>query len=198
MKKRCLCLLTVLLLVLSMAACSSEEPAEKPDDEAMATETGKILVAYFSATGNTRAVAEQIADTKGATLFEIVPEQPYTEDDLNWRKDGSRTTEEQNDDSARPAISSKVENIDEYDTVFLGYPIWFGQAPKIISTFLESYDFSGKTIIPFCTSGGSGIGSSATELHGLVADDAVWQPGTRFPTDPSKNEIEEWVNSLVL
>lgn len=126
----------------------------------------KTLVVYFSCTGTTELVVEYVKEILGADIYEIVPENPYTEADLAYYTNG-RADQEQNDPDVRPAISGGVENMDTYDTIILGYPIWHGQAPRIISTFLESYDFSGKTMIPFCTSHSSGIGSSASNLHVL-------------------------------
>lgn len=161
------------------------------------TEENKILVAFFSATNTTQGVAEQMADGLGADLYEIVPEEPYTDADLNYNDDNSRSTMEMNDPTVRPAISGSVENMEQYDLVFLGYPIWWGEAPRIVSTFMESYDFSGKTIVPFCTSGGSGIGSSAENLADLT-DGAEWIPGQRLDGGSSQDEIMEWVNSLGL
>ena len=157
----------------------------------------RVLVAYFSATGITRPIAEYAADILNADLYEIAAETPYTSADLNYGNNTSRATAEQNNPSARPAISGGVENMADYDIVFLGYPIWHGQAPKIISTFLESYDFAGKTIVPFCTSGSSGIGSSDTNLHTLAAD-ANWLSGRRFGGGASRNTIEEWIDGLAL
>lgn len=162
------------------------------------TNTGnKILVAYFSATGTTRTLAEYAADFLDADLYEIVPEVPYTADDLNYNNSASRANREQNDSSARPAISGSVEDMGDYDVVLLGYPIWHGQAPKIIYTFLESYDFSGKTIVPFCTSHSSGIGSSDTNLHAL-ATGADWRSGRRFPGGTSRETITDWIDGLEL
>ena len=158
---------------------------------------GKILVAYFSATGTTETIAQHIAAATGADLYEIVPEVPYTDADLNYGNSSSRTTQEQNDPSARPAISGEVEDMADYDIVFLGYPIWHGQAPRIISTFLESYHFSGKTIVPFCTSHSSGIGSSDTNLHSL-APDADWLSGRRFGSGAVTSEVRAWVDELQL
>lgn len=122
-----------------------------------ASKIGKVLVAYFSATNTTKGVAEKIAESTDGTLYQITPEQPYTSANLNYSDRNSRSTKEQNDSSARPKIDGSVENMDEYDIVFLGYPIWWGEAPKIMYTFLESYNFEGKTIVPFCTSGGSAV-----------------------------------------
>ena len=156
----------------------------------------KILVAYFSATNTTRPLAEYAADILNADLYEIVPEVPYTEADLAYYTNG-RADQEQNDSSARPAISGSVDNMADYDVVFLGYPIWHGQAPKIIYTFLESYDFTGKTIVPFCTSHSSGIGSSDTNLHPL-ASGANWFAGRRFASGTSRSTMEEWISGLEL
>lgn len=158
---------------------------------------GKALVAYFSATGSTAGIAKQIADATGATLYEIQPETPYTSADLNYSDSSTRATKEQHDDTARPAISGKVENMADYDVVFLGYPIWWGQAPKILYTFVESYSFDGKTVIPFCTSGSSGIGSSATNLQKSTSG-ANWLTGNRFSASASRDSIVSWINGLGL
>ena len=156
------------------------EPSESVSTEEQETDVStKTLVVYFSCTGTTELVAEYITEILGADSYQIVPEDPYTETDLAYYTNG-RADQEQNDPDVRPAISGGVENMDEYDTIILGYPIWHGQAPRIISTFLESYDFSGKTIVPFCTSHSSGIGSSADNLHVLCADSTLWMEGRRF------------------
>lgn len=157
---------------------------------------GKTLVVYFSATNTTRPLAEYAADILSADLYEIVPEEPYTEADLAYYTSG-RADQEQNDPTARPAISGNVENMADYDVIFLGYPIWHGQAPRIISTFLESYDFTGKIIVPFCTSHSSGIGSSDTNLHSL-ASSANWLAGCRFAGGTTRSTIEDWINGLDL
>ncbi len=157
-------------------------------------QTSKILVAYFSCTNNTENIAKYIAEITGGTLYEITPAVPYTSADLNYNTD-CRANREQNDPAARPEISGSVENMDEYDVVYLGYPIWWGQAPKIIYTFLESYDFAGKTIIPFCTSGSSQIGSSADNLHSC-ATSATWLDGNRFSGSAAKSTVESWINGL--
>ena len=161
------------------------------------SEETKILVAYFSATNTTEGVAETIADSLYADLYEIVPEQPYTDDDLNYHDDNSRSTIEMNDSSVRPAISGSVEDMEQYSIVFIGYPIWWGDAPRILSTFVERYDFAGKTIVPFCTSGGSGVGYSATNLEALT-DGAAWIDGTRLNGGSSHETIVDWVNGLGL
>lgn len=169
---------------------------EKEETDSETKADGKqVLVAYFSATNTTEGVAEYVADVLGADLYEIVPEDPYTDADLNYNDNNSRSTIEMNDPSARPAISGSVENMEQYDIVFIGYPIWWGEAPRIVSTFMESYDFSGKMIVPFCTSGGSGIGSSATNLEQLTSG-AEWLAGQRLNGSSSRDEIAEWVNSL--
>lgn len=174
----------------------ADDSIPAPDISDSTEDGAKILVAYFSCTGNTSVLAEYAAESLHADLFEIVPETPYTDDDLNYSNSDSRTSIEQNDESARPAIAGSVENMEEYDIVFLGYPIWWGQAPKIISTFLESYSFDGKTIVPFCTSGSSGIGSSGSNLHGLTSEDVTWLAGDRLPSDTSKEEMAEWIQNL--
>lgn len=157
----------------------------------------KVLVAYFSATNTTQGIAEHIANGLNADIYEIVPEESYTDADLNYNDNNSRTTIEMNDPDARPAISGSVEDMEQYDIVFIGYPIWWGEAPRIVSTFVESYDFSGKTIVPFCTSGGSGVGSSATNLEQLT-DGADWLPGKRLNGSDSQDTVMEWVNGLGL
>lgn len=153
------------------------------------------LIAYFSASGVTEGVARTIADVTKGDLFEIIPEKRYTDADLNWRDSKSRSSVEINDQKARPKISSHVDDMDEYDTVFVGFPIWWGVAPRIIDTFLESYDFSGKTLIPFCTSGGSGVGSSDTKLHKDVSPDAKWKPG-KLINRADRSTVEKWIDSL--
>ena len=155
----------------------------------------KTLVVYFSCTGTTELVAEYVTEILGADSYEIVPENPYTEADLAYYTNG-RADQEQNDPDVRPGISGGVENMDEYDTIILGYPIWHGQAPRIISTFLESYDFSGKTIIPFCTSHSSGIGSSASNLHTLCSESTEWLDGKRFAAGVSKESVQNWIGEI--
>ncbi len=157
-------------------------------------EESGILVAYFSATGTTKSVAEMLAEAADGTLYEIVPAVPYTAADLNYSDHSTRATREQNDPAARPDISGEID-MESYDIVLLGYPIWWGRAPKIVYTFLESYDFSGKTIIPFCTSGSTPIGGSLSELQALT-EGATWLDGRRF-SSPTQSEAEEWVNGLL-
>lgn len=186
-------ILIIALGVLGLTACK-----DKPSDKKTETPIGgnKVLIAYFSCTGTTEEIANKIKWETGGTLYEITPEVPYTEADLDYYS-GGRADREQSDSSARPAISGSVADMDRYDVVFLGYPIWHGQAPKIIYTFLESYDFSGKTIVPFCTSQSSGIGSSATNLHSL-ASSAVWEVGKRFSSATTAAEVSDWISSLDL
>lgn len=170
--------------------------ALKDRSEEPVRETSRTLVAYFSATNTTRPLAEYAADILNADLYEIVPEVPYTDADLAYYTNG-RADREQNDPAARPAISGNIDNMADYDVVFLGYPIWHGQAPRIINTFLESYDFTGKTIVPFCTSHSSGIGSSDTNLHAL-ASGANWLSSRRFAAGTTHETMETWIEGLDL
>lgn len=219
--KKAIVILLSLTMILGLTACGNsasktKQPStedtfveSKADTESAETSTNmentdnqdaqehKILVAYFSATGTTKGVAEHIANGLNADIYEIVPEEPYTDADLDYNDNNSRTTIEMNDPDARPAISGSVENMEQYDIVFIGYPIWWGEAPRIVSTFVESYDFSGKTIVPFCTSGGSDIGSSATSLEQLT-NGATWLDGRRLNGSDSQDTVMEWVNSLDL
>lgn len=155
-----------------------------------------ILVAYFSCTNNTARIAGYVAEALGADLYRITPETPYTSADLNYSSSSTRATREQNDPTARPAISGAAENMAGYDVIYLGYPIWWGQAPKIMYTFVESYDLSGKTIIPFCTSGSSGIGSSASNLSASSAD-ASWLSGRRFSGSDSESAVAAWAKEVL-
>ncbi len=175
-------LLSVLMLV---CAIFSNAKAEETND--------KILVAYFSATGNTKVVAEKLAAAINADLFEIVPEQLYTSDDLNWQNNQSRSSIEMGDKSSRPQIVSKIEDISQYNIVFVGSPIWWGREPSIMDTFIESYDFADKTIIPFVTSGSSNIGDYGANLQAL-APNAKVLTGKRFPNDVSAEELKVWAD----
>ena len=156
----------------------------------------KILVTVFSASGVTKAVGEEIARAAGGDFFEIVPKEIYTSDDLNWMNKKSRSSVEMNDPAARPEIANKVIAMASYDTVIVGFPIWWGIAPRIIETFLESYDFSGKTILPFCTSGGSGVGRSDTALRKNVSGDVKWAKGVQI-NRPNENEIRKWLDKVL-
>ena len=157
---------------------------------------GKTLVAVFSASGVTKKAGEEIARIAGADFFEIVPKEIYTADDLNWMNKESRSSVEMNDSSARPEISGTVSDMASYDKVIIGFPIWWGVAPRIIETFLESYDFSGKTIIPFCTSGGSGVGRSDAELHKNVKGDVKWEKGIQI-NRPDETAIKKWLDEVL-
>lgn len=176
----------------SSAAASSEAAST-------VTTTGKTLVVYFSATGTTEGVAQAIADTVGADLFKVVPSDPYTSDDLNWTNNDSRVSREHNDEGLRAVAleSTDVDGWDDYDTVFIGYPIWWGIAAWPMSGFVAVNDFTGKTVIPFCTSVSSGIGQSG-ELLAELAGTGSWLDGQRFSRGSSEADIASWVNGLNL
>jgi len=156
----------------------------------------KIVVVYFSATGTIKLLAKYASNILEADLFEIVSEIPYTKADLAYYT-GGRADQEQDNPNARPMILGNIENMYDYDTIVLGYPIWHGQAPRIINTFLESYDFSSKTIIPFCTSHSSGVGSSADSLHALCSKQTKWKEGTRFSPDTTEDEMAKWLKTIL-
>lgn len=158
----------------------------------------KKLVAYFSCSGVTKKLAGKLAQAAGADLFEIQPEVPYTRKDLDWMNKKSRSSVEMSDPNSRPAIASKVEQMDAYDVVFVGFPIWWYVAPTIIDTFLESYDFSGKTVIPFATSGTSGMGDTDKVLQKLLPEDVAWKPGKRFSSVASEDELSAWIDGMNL
>ena len=149
------------------------------------------LVAYFSAGGVTRSVAEKLADEIGADLFEIVPEKPYTNADLDWQNSRSRSSVEMKDRNARPAIASKVADMSRYDVIFVGFPIWWYREPSLVDTFMEAYDFSGKTIVPFATSGGSGLGDAPKNMQALAKGSKV-ENGKRFSVVVSGQELRAW------
>ena len=157
---------------------------------------GKTLVAYFSASGVTEKLAKKLAEAIGADLYEIKPEQIYTKADLNWMDKKSRSSVEMNDRSSRPAIATKVENMEQYEAVFVGFPVWWYREPSIIDTFMEAYDFSGKKVIPFCTSGGSGIGDFAKNLQELAPGAKVVE-GKRFSTMTSEKQLKEWTEQVL-
>ena len=156
-----------------------------------------ILIVYFSPDDTVRAAAYVIAETLSAELFEIVPAEPYTADDLNYFNSRARSMTEMKDSGARPAIAALPEDTDRYDTILLGYPIWGGMAPKIICTFLESTDLSGKTIIPFCTSNSSGIGSSDTKLHALTDESVIWKKGTGIRKGSTAEDISILAREMI-
>jgi len=193
--------ITALIILSTLIACAQKNRTANNteiENQVQRKNMKKILIVYFSCTGNTRSLAEHIAQALKAELYEIKPKIPYSSEDLNWRNSSSRANIERNDPSSRPAISDNTENMKQYDIIFLGYPIWFGQAPNIIYTFLESYDFSGKTIVPFCTSGSSSIGTSASNLHKICSNNTTWLSGSRFAGNTSRSEIVTWINGLGL
>lgn len=157
----------------------------------------KALVAYFSASGEAEKLARTIAGVTGGALFEIAPETAYTAADLDWMDKKSRSTLEMNDETSRPAIAGRVEDMAQYDTVFVGFPIWWYQAPRIIETFLESYDFAGKTVVPFATSGGSGMGRTDAILK-AVCPAARWLPGKRMSSRESADAVRKWLGTLAV
>ncbi len=220
MKKLTALLLSV-VLVLSLAACGSvnkpassttqpetSAPTEQPESSSTAPaesepetqpETGKTLVIYYSASGNTARVAKDIAEAAGADLFEIVPTEVYTSEDLNWTNPDSRVSREHDDESLRdvPLTTTEVPDWDSYDTVFIGYPIWWGIAAWPVDTFVKNNDFTGKTVIPFATSSSSGMGQSGSLLADM-AGTGEWQEGQRFSSGVSSDDVQSWVNGLGL
>ncbi len=158
----------------------------------------KKLVAYFSASGSTRKLAGNLAEVAGADVYEIRPEVKYTGKDLNWNDSKSRSSVEMQNPDSRPALADKNAAVDDYDTIFLGFPIWWYVAPHIVNTFLESYDFSGKTIVVFATSGGSGFGQTLAKLKPSCADSVKWIEGKVFRGSTDKNTLKDWINSLNL
>lgn len=225
MKKLTALLLSV-VLVLSLAACGSankpassttqpetsaptEQPTTEPSESSSTApaesepetqpETGKTLVVYYSASGNTERVAKDIAEAAGADLFEIVPAELYTSDDLNWTNPDSRVSREHDDESLRdvPLTTTEVSDWDSYDTVFIGYPIWWGIAAWPVDTFVKNNDFNGKTVIPFATSSSSGMGQSGSLLADM-AGTGDWQEGQRFSSGVSSDDVQSWVNGLGL
>ncbi len=173
---------------------ASEETVEEPESEAPAAHA-EVLVAYFSATGTTKGVAEKIASVTGGDLYEILAAEPYTEEDLNYNDSSSRSTSEQNDKNARPEIGSEDISLEGYTTVYLGFPIWWGEEPRILDTFVEKYSFEGITVIPFCTSGGSGIGRSGPNMEAL-AGSGTWLDGERFSGSVPEEELKTWIEGL--
>lgn len=220
MKKLTALLLSV-VLALSLAACGSANkpassttqpetsaPTEQPESSSTAPaesepetqpKTGKTLVVYYSASGNTERVAKDIAEAAGADLFEIVPTEVYTSEDLNWTNSDSRVSREHDDESLRdvPLTTTEVPDWDSYDTVFIGYPIWWGIAAWPVDTFVKNNDFTGKTVIPFATSSSSGMGQSGSLLADM-AGTGDWQEGQRFSSGVSSDDVQSWVNGLGL
>lgn len=177
------------MTTIAFTACASaEKKSGSSDDES------KSLVVYFSAQGHTKALAEKIADVTGADLFEIVPVNPYTEADLDGWNDSARGTRESKDRSTRPEVKNKMESFARYDTIYLGFPIWWYTAPTIVNTFLEQYNTDSKVIIPFATSGGSGIGETEKDLK-VSAPNAVFLPG-RVLNNATEQEVKSWIDSI--
>lgn len=179
----------------------AENNVTTPDEnngENTETETGKTLVVYFSAQGHTEEVAQKIANNLGADIFEIQPVDEYTSEDLDWTNDNSRVTREHEDESLRniELVSTTVDNWEEYDTVLIGYPIWWGIAAWPVDTFVKANDFNGKTVIPFCTSSSSGLGQSG-DLLAEEANGGNWLEGQRFRSNPSDSDINTWTDSLM-
>ena len=185
MKKLLIVLLCLMLLVSSAVAESSP----------VSTGTN-ILVACFSATGNTWPLAEYAAEYLNADLFRIEPEQPYTDADLNYNDDSCRANREMQDEACRPALAATVENMAQYDTVILAFPIWWGQAPRIVETFIEAHDFTGKTVLCFCTSGGSGYGRTGEVLSALTDNSVTWLKGERFSAGTSAAQMITWLQEM--
>lgn len=156
----------------------------------------KKLIAYFSCTGTTRKVAENLVEAIDGDLYEIIPKNAYTDEDLNWRNKNSRVSLEMMNKDSRPEILTKINNMEEYNTIFLGFPIWWYTAPRIINTFLESYDFSGKTVVVFFTSGGSGLGNTISDLKQSCSNNVNFISGKRFGRSTSVEDLKLWVNSL--
>ena len=178
----------IIITLMALVLCASFIGAS-------AGQASGTLVVVFSCTGNTRPLAEYTAEILGADLYEIEAEQPYTEADLAYYT-GGRCDREQDDPDVRPAIANLPASVEQYDTILIGHPIWHGQAPRIICTFLESYDFSGKTLTTFCTSVSSGLGSSASNLYPLVSDTATWLESRRFPAGATKQDVSDWLKSI--
>ena len=205
--KKLTALLLSLALVLGLAACgngdrptATQSPtatASAENDSSIQPEGGKVLVAYYSASGNTERVAQDIADATGGDLFEIVPIEVYSEEDLDWTNSDSRVSREHEDESLRDVAltTTEVSNWDEYDTVFIGYPIWWGIAAWPVDGFVQANDFTGKTVIPFATSSSSGMGQSG-ELLAEMAGTGNWLEGQRFASGVAADSVREWVNGL--
>ena len=187
---------------LSLAACGSTDSNGTSSTQMSETQNtedpsahSNVLVAYFSATGTTKGVAEKIAAVTGGDLYEILAAEPYTADDLNYNDNSSRSTKEQNDKNARPEIGSEDISLEGYTTIYLGFPIWWGEEPRILDTFVEKYSFEGITVIPFCTSGGSGIGRSGSNLEAL-AGTGTWLEGKRFGGSVPEADLKSWIDGL--
>ena len=188
-------ILTLLMSALFVTACNAKPQAAKKEIKPM-TQNRKAVVAYFSATGTTKRVAENLAKATDAVIYEIKPAVPYTDADLNWRDSNSRSSVEMNDKTSRPEMAADNFSVKEYDTVYLGFPIWWGTAPHIVETFLEKHDFTGKTIILFATSGSSSMGNTDKDLKPSVAPSAKIIKGKTLNGNPSVEELKAWVDTL--
>ena len=197
--KKLLASIMAVMLVLAMTSCSGGNSGASGDDQAAQQNTDvRSIVVYFSCTGNTKAVAEEVAAQTGSELHEIVPEEPYTEEDLNYNDDSCRANVEMNDPESRPAISNTIENLSDYDTIYIGYPIWWSSLPRIMNTFFDTYDFSGKTIVPFCTSGSSSISQSLSVIREAEPEAQV-KEGLQVSSagaDDSSDEVSRWLEEI--
>lgn len=173
----------------------AQQDTDKSANNAEVKAAGDVLVVYFSATGTTKGVAEKISAITNADIYEIIPSEPYSDKDLNYNDEKSRSSIEMNDTSSRPEIGSETISLEGISTIYVGYPIWWGDAPRIMSTFVESYDFDGITMIPFCTSGGSGIGDSGSHLK-EQAGSGNWLAGQRFDGGVSEKELRSFIDGL--
>ncbi len=179
----------------SVEELSSETETEPESETPAPAAHSDVLVAYFSATGTTQGVAEKIAAITGGDLYEIIPAEPYSDADLNYNDSSSRSTKEQNDKSVRPEIGSGDISLEGYTTVYLGFPIWWGEEPRILDTFVEKYSFEGITVIPFCTSASSGIGRSGPNMEAL-AGSGTWLDGKRFGGNVPEAELQSWIEGM--
>lgn len=199
MKKKAGAIFLVLAMIAAvLAGCGSSKQANTTANAAQSGNNGKVLVVYYSNTGNTKAVAEEIAKVTGGDLFEVVADPDYTSDDLDWTNPNSRVCREHDNPSQQTVKlkSTKAPNWSSYKTVYVGYPIWWGEAAWPLTTFVKANDFSGKTVIPFATSGTSDIGDSASNLAKAAGGNGNWQAGQRFESGVSASEVDSWVNSL--
>ena len=189
-------LLALLVAALFTTACNTKPEVAKKEIKPMA-QNKKVLVAYFSATGTTKRVAENLAKATGAVVYEIKPAVPYTDADLNWRDSNSRSSVEMNNKTSRPEMAADNFSVKEYDTVYLGFPIWWGTAPRVVQTFLEGQDFANKTIILFATSGSSGMGNTDKDLKSSVSASTKIVKGKTLNSNPSVEELKKWVATFL-